>query len=60
MFGSLFRLATVILSSALATSNEPPTLDPVDEGRANKGKGKARVVDLDDACQQEPEFTCIN
>ena len=48
MLGSLFQLAPAILSSALLSPNEPPRSEPVNEGRTDKGKGKARVVDSDD------------
>ena len=54
MLGSLFRLAPT-LPPALATSNEPPRLDALDEGRTDNGKGKVRVVDSDDTYQPEPE-----
>ena len=37
------------------TINEPPRLDPLDEGRTDKGKGKVRAVDSDDTHQPEPE-----
>ena len=37
------------------TTNEPPRLDPLDEGRTDKGKGKVRAVDSDDTRQPGPE-----
>ena len=42
-------------TTALATSNEPPRLDALDEGRTDNGKGNVRVVDSDETYQPEPE-----
>jgi len=55
MLGSLFQLAPTILSSSLLAQNEPPRSEPVNEERADKGKGKARAVDLDDTDKCGPE-----
>ena len=42
ILGSLFQLVPTIISSTLPAPDEPPRLDPVNEGRTDKGKGKAR------------------
>ena len=55
MLGSLLRLAPIILSSALPTSGGLLRFDSVNEGRADKGKGKARAVDSDGTDQPCPE-----
>jgi len=51
MLGSLFQLVPFILPSVLPISNEPLALEPVNEERSDKGKGKAPAVDSDDTDQ---------
>jgi hypothetical protein len=55
MLGSLLQLAPIILSSVLPTLGGPLRFDSVNEGRTDKGKGKARAVDSYDADQPGPE-----
>lgn len=55
VLGSLFQLAPAILSSALLTSNEPRRSELANEGRTDKGKGKAQAADLDETDQLGPE-----
>jgi hypothetical protein len=59
MFGSLLQLTPIILSSALPTSGGLLRFDPVNEGRTDKGKGKPRAMDSDDADQTGPEPTPV-
>lgn len=54
MLRSLFQLAPAILSSA-PHADAPPRLELVNEGRTDKGKGKARDVDSYHTKQPAPE-----